>query len=465
MYELELVGPEGQVRHIHYEPHFNEMYWDDGEKFQVNQFRFAQDMNWEAATIVSPDMPGKKSRDAKVIKIQLGLKCNYACSYCNQAAQPHDYDGSPKEVDAFFDKFQTWFNLGDGEGKRIEFWGGEPFVYWKTLKPLAEKVRAAYPKAEFNIITNASLFDKDKVDWLVSLGFQVGISHDGPGYEENRGQDPLKDKDILPWVKYAYDQLHPSGKIGFNCVLTGRHYSIKEVKEYIGHHLGVAPEDVPVTTEEILLAYDDNAVSVGLQDEMDAAMLMHTVFYEGITGVAMPSLAGKIKDFLTSVTNHRPSYVLGQKCGMDRQDNVAVDMGGNVLTCQNTSSETRHKLGNMDDLDAVSVNTVHHWSTRKECPQCPVLQLCQGACMFLEDALWEKACDNSFAYNLALLAIGLFHSTNMVLVKVKNPAGIRFESSTEVSVIDPSIMHNQGKAAWMKKRPKVVMLKQESCGA
>ena len=303
MYELELVGPEGQVRHIHYEPHFNEMYWDDGEKFQVNQFRFAQDMNWEAATIVSPDMPGKKSRDAKVIKIQLGLKCNYACSYCNQAAQPHDYDGSPKEVDAFFDKFQTWFNLGDGEGKRIEFWGGEPFVYWKTLKPLAEKVRAAYPKAEFNIITNASLFDKDKVDWLVSLGFQVGISHDGPGYEENRGQDPLKDKDILPWVKYAYDQLHPSGKIGFNCVLTGRHYSIKEVKEYIGHHLGVAPEDVPVTTEEILLAYDDNAVSVGLQDEMDAAMLMHTVFYEGITGVAMPSLAGKIKDFLTSVTN------------------------------------------------------------------------------------------------------------------------------------------------------------------
>ncbi len=85
--------------------------------------------------------------------------------------------------------------------------------------------------------------------------------------------------------------------------------------------------------------------------------------------------------------------------------------------------------------------------------------------MFLEGKLWEKACDNSFAYNLALMAIGLFHSTHLVLVKIRSESDIRFAGSKEVSVIDPSIMFNQGKAEWMRKRPKVVMMKQETCGA
>jgi hypothetical protein len=87
---------------------------------------------------------------------------------------------------------------------RIEFWGGEPFVYWKTLKPLAEGVRTLYPKARFNIITNGSLFDQEKIDWLYNLGFGVGISHDGPAYEAGRGADPLLEPEQRRWIRYAY---------------------------------------------------------------------------------------------------------------------------------------------------------------------------------------------------------------------------------------------------------------------
>ena len=91
---------------------------------------------------------------------------------------------------------------------RIEFWGGEPFVYWKTLKPLAEALRARYPAAHFNIITNGSLLDLDKNAWLEKLGFSVGLSHDGPGYHA-RGADPLDDPEKLAaimdlWARLKY---------------------------------------------------------------------------------------------------------------------------------------------------------------------------------------------------------------------------------------------------------------------
>ena len=36
----------------------------------------------------SKDTPAWKSRDVKVLKIQLGLSCKYECTYCNQRFVP-----------------------------------------------------------------------------------------------------------------------------------------------------------------------------------------------------------------------------------------------------------------------------------------------------------------------------------------------------------------------------------------
>lgn len=71
----------------------------------------------------------------------MGLKCNYACSYCNQATQvPNSFQGNPEEAQKFLDELDTWFK-GDGNNTRWEFWGGEPLVYIKVLRVLAEGLR------------------------------------------------------------------------------------------------------------------------------------------------------------------------------------------------------------------------------------------------------------------------------------------------------------------------------------
>lgn len=446
MFELLLQDAQKNVRSLIYNPETSECVWKDtGEQLSLNHMGITSPevpKEWKPALVVSPAQHGRKDRKARSIKIQLGLKCNYTCTYCNQRAQPQDFEGNPKKVDWFLSKMPTWFDIGDGSNTTIEFWGGEPFVYWKTLKPLVEGVRKLYPKADFNIISNGSLLDEEKIEWVAEMGVGLGISHDGPAYEAQRGEDPLKNPEQLKWIKYAYHRLFPLGKIGFNAVLSSKNVSLHIVREYIGHYLEVNPQEIPLSTEEILLPYDEGGMSLSVLDGLTSKRLTHTVFYEAIRGFTMPmaSVREKLKHFLDSIAERRPSYALGQKCGMDRADNISVDMNGNVMTCQNTSALTEHNMGHLNAFDNIRLKKAHHWSTREECVKCPVLQLCQGACLFLEDDMWKQACDNSFAYNVGAMAAALFHATRLVLIEIKGET-IRREGITSVPVIESDFLH------------------------
>jgi uncharacterized protein len=94
---------------------------------------------------------------------------------------------------------------------------------------------------------------------------------------------------------------------------------------------------------------------------------------------------------------------------MDRTNNLAVDLKGNVLTCQNVSAAATapngqpHLIGQLSDLPGVQMKTATHWSQRRQCASCPVLQLCKGSCMFLEGQLWEAGCDAAYSDNLVFL--------------------------------------------------------------
>jgi uncharacterized protein len=436
MFDLVLMDSSGHESIIHYDPRTSRCKWKDtGHSLDFDGFKFeATVSDWGLAFPVSPSNPSRKTRFPRTIKIQLGLKCNYTCTYCNQRSQPHDGDANLKAVERFLSKFPEWFELDDPI--KIEFWGGEPLVYWKTLKPLAEGIRKIAPTASFSLITNGSLLDKEKVDWLFEVGFNIAISHDGPSHFVTRGPDPLKDPECRRWIRYAHDRLSSESRIGFNCVLSSKNITLFPVRRYIAEQLGVPISSINLSTEEILLPYDKGGLSLSVLDENLTKRLIHTVFFEAITGRTngMASVEGKITEFLKSLSQGRPVQTLGQKCGMDRDDNIAIDLNGNVLTCQNTSAKGKHRIGHLDQFDKIKLDTAHHWSTRSECPKCPLIQLCQGACLFLEDELWSQACDNSFAYNLGVLAASFFRITGQVLIEVKGQ-DIRGREISSVPVI------------------------------
>ena len=171
-----------ETKKIIYDSKYSTLTWEDGTPI----------VNTTINTDHIEQVKIQTGKKPKQVKIQLGLSCNFECEYCNQRFVPHADSTNLNDVQPFVHNMPTWFDGGDdglGKNRSFEFWGGEPLVYWKTLKPLAEEIYKKYPNAQLSLITNGSLLDKEKVDWFDSLGFSIAVSHYGPG-QFVRGPDP-----------------------------------------------------------------------------------------------------------------------------------------------------------------------------------------------------------------------------------------------------------------------------------
>lgn len=370
------------------------------------------------------DQDSSKSNDLSVVKIQLGLNCNYSCDYCNQRFVPHAESTNPDDIQPFLDKLPSW--LKPSSQVRFEFWGGEPFVYWKTLKPLAEALRKLYPYCRMSLITNGSLLDIDKNEWIDKIGLAISISHDGPG-QHVRGPDPLNDLIARDAILDLYSRLAPQGRISFGSMVNRWNTSRVAIQEFFVKLTG--DKSVRIGEGAFIDPYDEGGKSSSIQSQEEAIAFRRQALHELRQGKVtnFDIATNKIQGFVRSIETARPASALGQKCGMDRKDQIAVDLNGNVLTCQNVSAVATapngrsHKIGTVDDFESINLDTTTHWSQRKECGNCPVLQMCQGSCMFLQDEMFELGCDNSFNDNIVFFAAAIEYMTGSLPIKIEGP--------------------------------------------
>lgn len=400
-----------------------------------NDFRFPElDKPLEQYPVrpFSKNFPLKKSTHIQLLKIQLGLGCNYSCDYCSQKFVERTESTSAKDINDFLEKLNV-LEFNEEVGLKVEFWGGEPLVYWKTLKPLAEAIKARFDswtrKPQFSIITNGSILTEDIIDWLMMMDFSVSISHDGPG-QAVRGPDPFDDPEKKKLILGFYRMMTRLKKgISFNSMLSAKNQSRKAISDWFRELTG----DPHVSLGEggIVDAYDEDGITNSLQSLEEHFTFRRTAFADifGTRGdIAFKMQIDKIDAFTRSVLSQSPAKYLGQKCGMDDEHVLAVDLHGNVITCQNVSAvETSkngesHLGGNLADFGNVAISTSTHWSNRAECPSCPVLHLCKGACMFLDNKFWEISCANAYSDNVALFALAFEKMTGYIPMLIKNNA-------------------------------------------
>lgn len=357
-----------------------------------------------------------------VLKISLGLSCNYECEYCSQRFVARADETNPDDGAAFLAGLDEWVKTPP---ERIEFWGGEPFVYIKTMKPLAEALRRKYPTAGFYVTTNGSLLSTELNQWLDDLGFSVALSHDGPG-QSTRGPDPLKDPEKKAAILDLWARLGPKHRMSFNAMVHKNNQSRHHIQEFFRALTG--EKNVPIGEGGFVDAYDEGGIANSLSHE-DMADFRRYTFEEIRRGMAsgFVSISDKITGFVRTVQTGRAAGSLGQKCGMDREDNIAVDLRGNVLTCQNVSAASvapngeSNKIGTVADLAGAKLKTSTHWSHRSECPNCPVLHICKGSCMFLEGELWDRSCDNAFSDAIPVFAAAIEFMTGCIPVHIEGP--------------------------------------------
>jgi uncharacterized protein len=390
----------------------NTLSRSDGFVYEFDPTGLTQDRQ-----IVEPfsrEMPLKKSRLIRHLKIQLGLSCNYSCDYCSQRFVERAPETSKKDIDAFIAKLSNLL-FDERQGLRIELWGGEPLVYWKTMQPLTlalkEKFKGWIKSPSFLMITNGSLLTPAICDWLYDQGFNVAISHDAMG-QSVRGPDPLTDPKQRKIILDFYRRMRPEGRISFNSMLHASNTSRKAIHEWF---VALTNDpDVPLGEGSLVDSYDEGGYENSLRTKAEHFAFRQQSFndvYNTGGAIGFGSVLEKIDGFTRSVLSHRPSVSLGQKCGMDNVHTIAVDLRGNVITCQNVSAVQTsmngesHRAGHIDDVENVTVRTATHWANRPACSDCPVLHLCQGSCMFVEGKHWEASCENAYSDNIALFAL------------------------------------------------------------
>lgn len=400
----------GDQKRFIYDTELNMLQSEDGHVFRFNDRKVAGHISEP----FSKDEPLRKSRHIRRLKIQLGLSCNYSCDYCSQRFVERPKETNKKDIDDFVKKLDA-LEFSEEAGLVVELWGGEPFVYWKTIKPLVAAIKQKFAawkkKPQFSVITNGSILTPEISYWLLVNNFSVSISHDGPG-QHVRGPDPLDDPEQREVILDLYHALKPMGRFSFNAMLTRNNYSRKEIHDWFVKLTG--DEDVVNGEGSLVDAYDDGGRANMLQTKAEHFAFRKQAYLDIFTtdgNVGFAGIVGKINTFTESVLNNIPASSVGQKCGMDSPDVIAVDLRGNVITCQNVSAvETApngesHLAGTLDDFENVRIKSSTHWRNRPSCASCPVLHLCKGSCMFNEGENWNLTCNNAYSDNIVLFAL------------------------------------------------------------
>ncbi len=366
----------------------------DGQPVDLSRFRYqyvGQSAEDNTAPAFSPDAPLIGKDQPRVLKIQLGLGCNYSCSYCSQGGQKAEDTGSA-DAREFLANLDRWLHEAP---EKVEFWGGEPMLYWHKIKILAPALRERFPDARLSLVTNGTLLTMERARWLYDLGFTMAISHDGPG-QSLRGEDPFED---AAWVEMVREVFALFGeRVTFNTVITPLNFRLFETLHWFEQRMG---EGVKVNIEDVVTDYG------GAQWTTEQLQAMAAEVREAVgsgLALAFPRLRWSVQQFLETLATNKPLAGSHQVCGMDRQDQLAVDLKGAVLTCQNAGTESGHRIGSTADLAAVRLDTSTSWAARPDCAACPVVHLCYGSCMFLQGEDFASSCRTSYHYNLAILA-------------------------------------------------------------
>ena len=328
------------------------------------------------------------------------------CRYCAQSDRGKpQWVSSPKDVLPFIDKLKA---SGITVSSAIELWGGEPFVYWKTLRVLVPALRELYPQVRLSAITNGTLIDEEKITFCEKYGLSLVFSHDGPGYHL-RGKDPLQDPVMVDLWRLAFSKLRCS----VNCVLTPANTDLEGIREFFKRYLG----EVHVNFEGIM-------THLGVQDKEllftneQIVALQHNIFTdlsEKGWDEAFPSLTNNADNLIRKLVKREALDPCSVKCAMNRPDHMAVNLRGDILSCHDHVTEDNY-VGRIEEPEKADISAhFKPWRQREKCRRCLVLSMCRGSCPQVEGLARTLTCTNEFAYHLAVFQAVFWNLFGLIL--------------------------------------------------
>lgn len=350
----------------------------------------------------------KKNNKPVALRILFGQACNYSCGYCMQKDLGNpDERPQNKDLQPFIDSLEKYLDLENLE--RVELWGGEPFLYWKDIMPVMQYLDKK--GRNFFISTNGSPLRQKHVDFFASLEATValGISHDGPGQEELRGEDIFIKESVADAIKNI-DALYPKVQYSFNTVVSRTNYDLFKINDYfkaVSDKLELKNPRLSFTLGKI---YDETN-SINSTDHV-----INADEYKGFKEIAnayaeacieqfkkhgksknLPLLQSNIFDGTTGILGyalsmrHQVPVTLTSSCGADAADVLSIDIQGNVRLCPHTSE--KYIAGRIENLKSVRIIQIDLDRKSGHCSDCSVRRLCKSSCPIkFPDAVFLQNC-------------------------------------------------------------------------
>lgn len=111
------------------------------------------------------------------------LRCDHRCVYCHASSVrmgDHSTDMTEETARKVIDRIFS----SPSKALTIEFQGGEPLANWPVVRLIIEEAlernRREGRSLWLNLVTNLSLMDDEKLDWLLERGVNFCTSLDGP---------------------------------------------------------------------------------------------------------------------------------------------------------------------------------------------------------------------------------------------------------------------------------------------
>lgn len=391
-----------------------------------------------------------KNSKVSSLRIQLGLKCNFSCKYCNQSNCRESFIKTsnislPPEVTVRdFIKLLKKYNIQ--VTKQITLWGGEPLVYWKYIKILVPELKKLYPSIKLNIISNGSLLTETIIDFLIKYRITLTVSHDAQGFNAYRDdKDPLENPKIVKCLQRFIDASEESCKYWFsslteeerqleenkikyspfgfsiNVVITPANLDIDKIPGYFYLKL---KRNINFHFESIVKADADTKQLMGPLDKEQKNKLTNLLFKKGIINSISPeenpfySLREVVARNIHMLVNGIYPEDYDVICDVASEKTLAIDLQGNILACHGSDAKD-WSIGHLSNVNTTINNKVIGSTQRPHCINCPLIAFCGGGCVIATNTDSQAMCEYLSIYHGALFAATWFAIFDTVIEKIE----------------------------------------------
>lgn len=345
------------------------------------------------------------NEDPTLIKVMVGYACNYSCDYCFQKHLKIE-KRSKEELDELIKVLNDKITAKT----KIQFWGGEPLLYFEDIKYIVENIT----KADFAMITNGSLFNDEIVDFFIKYNFGIGISHDGPGQDIRNKTDFMDNPEHIRLI----DKLKQNNiKFSFNSVLSGDNFNKGAIVEYFKQKTGY--EDIQIgegmfatcASKEIF-----NSMKIKDTSDIDYRLQFINDFTKEDTVSRFSMVLNKLHNFIDSSSSEVVTKI--SQCNACTSKTMIIDSKLNLFSCQNMGNKAA--IGKITENGPIAsrVPSSIYRGLNSKCQKCPVIHICHMGCPLSSNEELELNCPMFFNESVSIFFQAVKDKYDCILYKI-----------------------------------------------